>query len=411
MPRWPILPTTSTRPALFDLLRRWAWPALLFLTLLAAVWLVALGFVFRGSPGWGYDFEAYLLAAQRLSRGDPLYLSWTLEGTFRPGPYGLYVYAPPLAVAALPLTAVSVPVATAIWFAIRALLLVGGIALMPVRRRIRMLIFVIALASEPVLTDLNLGNVSLILMFLSVVGWRYLDRAPGAIALALAMAVRPTFGLFLVWWALRRRWRPLLWALAVGALLIVVSLPVVGIGAYFDYIRLVGNLSDVTGVANNMDLGATVARLGLGSVPATLALLAGYAVAIVAVIASLRRDREVSFMVTLGATMLLSPLLWGHYLVNALLPAAFLLERGRSWGPRRWGLALGILVLAWAPAPGVPLLALAATLAPFLARARQEPTYAAASRDAPTDTPVDAPPAGDPLALGPAASNRTIAPA
>ena len=34
---------------------------------------------------------------------------------------------------------------------------------------------------------------------------------------------------------------------------------------------------------------------------------------------SLRRDRELSFMVTLGATLLLSPLLWDHYLA---LPAA-----------------------------------------------------------------------------------------
>jgi hypothetical protein len=125
-------------------------------------------------------------------------------------------------------------------------------------------------------------------------------------------------------------------------------------------------------------------------------LLAGYAIAIGAVIASLRRDREVSFMVTLGATLLLSPLLWDHYLVNALLPAAFLLERGR-----RWGLALGIVVLTWVPASGVPLLALAATLAPFLAPPK-ESAYAARSASSPPD---DAP------ATDPAVSNRTTAPA
>jgi hypothetical protein len=397
MPSWPVPQTDSMPPARFDPIRRWARPALAALVIVAAIWLVGVAFVFRGSAGWGYDFEAYLLAAQRLSRGDPLYLAWMLDGPFRPGPYGLYLYAPPLAVANLPFTALSVPAATAIWFAIRALLLVSSIALMPVARWIRGVIFVVALASEPVLTDLNLGNISLIVMFLSVLGWRYLDRAPGAVSLALAMSARPTYGLFLVWWALRRRWRPLLWALGAGAVLIAVTLPSVGISAYVDYIRLVRNLSDVTGVPNNMDLGSSLMRIGLGGSAASVALLGGYAIAIAAMIASLRRDREVSFMVTLGATLLLSPLLWDHYLVTALLPAAFLLERGR-----RWGLALALLVLMWFPALGAPLLALAATLAPFLARPRAESTYAAASREAP--------PRSDPLAADPAAWNRTTAP-
>ncbi|MEA2623026.1 MAG: alpha,2-mannosyltransferase [Chloroflexota bacterium] len=387
----------SRLPARLGRLRRWVGPGLIVLGAFAAAWLVLMPLVFGPTPGWGYDFEAYLLAAQRLGRGDPLYLSWTLDGPFRPGPFGLYLYAPPLAVAILPMTALSVPAATLLWFAARAALLLAACALMPVRPRVRLLILVLAVLSEPVLTDLNLGNVSLVVMFLSVVGWRFLDRPAGSVALAVAMTVRPTFGLFLVWWLLRRRWRALAWALAAGALAIALTLPFVRVDVYLDYVRLVRNLADVTGVPNNMDLGSTAARLGLGGALSTLALLGGYAIAIAAVIFSLRRDREVSFMVTLGATLLLSPLLWDHYLVNALLPAAFLIERGR-----RWGLALGVLVLLWVPAPGVPLLAVAATLAPLLARPRPVPTYAATPRDTPSE---DAP------ALDPAASNRTVAPA
>ena len=37
-------------------------------------------------------------------------------------------------------------------------------------------------------------------------------------------------------------------------------------------------------------------------------------------------------MVTIGATLLLAPLLWDHYLAALLLPAAFLAQRGRWWG-------------------------------------------------------------------------------
>ena len=371
----PSEPSTWSPVAGAQRFRRLAWPALLVATGLAAAWLVLLPVVFRTSPGWGYDLEAYLLAAQRLAHGASIYLPQTLDGPFQPGPFGLYLYAPPLAVGMLPFTALSASAATTIWFALRAALLVGAIYLMPVRRWIRLLVFVLAVVSEPVLTDLNLGNVSVIVMGLSIVAWRYLDRPPNAVAVAAVMAVRPTFGLFLIWWLLRRRWRQVLVCLAAGVALIVVSLPFVGPSAYADYLRLVRNLSDVTGVAHNLDLGSTVARLGLAGTPATVALVAGYAAAVAAVLLSLRRDREVSFMVTLGATLLVSPILQDHFLVSALIPAAFLLERGR-----RWGVLLAVGALLWVPAPAVPLIALAAMLAPFLAPPRGEPAYAAASK-------------------------------
>ena len=61
-----------------------------------------------------------------------------------------------------------------------------------------------------------------------------------------------------------------------------------------------------------------------------------------ALILSLRRDREISYAVTLMATLLLSPLLWDHYLTNLIVPAALLAARGRR---------LGVLLplLGWLP--------------------------------------------------------------
>ena len=162
----------------------------------------------------------------------------------------------------------------------------------------------------------------------------------------------------------------MIWAVAAGLVIILISLPAVGIGSYRDYLRVLTNVSEVTGVPNNLDLGSTFLRFGLGPTVATVALLSGYAVAIVAVIWALRRDAEVGFMVTLGASLLLAPLLWDHYLVNLLLPAAFLAQRGRPW-------ALALPLLAWLPAPALPFLALAATLLPFLARDKPAVAYAA----------------------------------
>ena len=80
--------------------------------------------------------------------------------------------------------------------------------------------------------------------------------------------------------------------------------------------------------------------------------------AIGAMLFSLRYDRETSFMVTIGATLLLAPLLWDHYLSMLLLPAAFLAQRGRWWG-------LGLPLLAWLPPEVLPLLAVAGTILPF----------------------------------------------
>ena len=79
----------------------------------------------------------------------------------------------------------------------------------------------------------------------------------------------------------------------------------------------------------------------------------------------LRFDRETSFMVTIGATLLLAPLLWDHYLAALILPAAFLAQRGRLWG-------LGLPLLAWLPPEVLPLLAVAGTFVPFVARRPRE---------------------------------------
>jgi hypothetical protein len=350
-------------------LARWRPPqravdvALAIIGIAAGAWILLSAFSFAKTPGWGYDFEAYLLAAYRLANGDSPYLAWTLAAPFRPGPYGLYLYAPPLAVALLPFTALSVPGATAVWFVARGVLLIASCLLMPLRWQTRAGVLGIAAISEAVLVDMNLGNVSLLVLFASVVAWRFLDRPLGAASIAFAMTVRPTFAIYLVWWVLRRRWRPIVVCVATGLAIIVLTLPLVGISGYRDFLVLLRNLSDVTGVPNNQDLGSSVARLGLPSIASTGALFLGYVISVVAIVASLRRGAEVSFLVTLGATLLLSPLLWDHYLVLVLPVIGFLLERRTVAGA-----ILALLTLFWMPAWLAPFVALGATLGPFLAR-------------------------------------------
>lgn len=314
------------------------------------------------AKGFGYDFEAYFLAAIRLARGE-LYVSWMLEGSYSPGMYGYYMYGPPLAVGVLPLTALSLQSATVLWFVLKVALLGIACAVMPVRPTIRLLTFAVGAFSQPMLADLALGNVSILVVVALAFVWRGLDRPMGSIAAAVAISVRPTLGVLLIWWAVRRRWRALLFAVLAGIALVMLTLPVVGFQAYLDWLTVLRNVSQVTGVTNNLDLASTVLRLNVDPIVATAALYAGYAIAIGAMIRSLRHDRDLSFMVTISATLLLAPLLWDHYLASLLLPGAFLAHRGRTWG-------LMLPLLGWLPPPLLPLVAIAGTLAPFLAERR-----------------------------------------
>lgn len=321
----------------------------------------------RTSAAWGYDYAAYHAAAQRLVETGSPYQPETLGGPFRPGPFGLYLYTPLPAALLVPLTSLSLDSATLVWLAARIALLGLMCALMPVSPRLRLIVFGVACLSWPVLRDLVLGNVSLLVTFLAVVAWRLLDRPQGAAAIAASWAVRPTMVLFLGWWLIRGRWRPAAWAVGAAAAAIVLSLPFVGLGAWLDFATVLRNLADFDGVVRNLALGELVDQLGAPAWLVLGATLASYGLAFVALLASLRRDRELSYVVTLGATLILSPLLWDHYLTHLLVPAAFLAARGRWWG-------LALPFSPWLlPESVMSLLAFAAMLLPFLAPDRGEP--------------------------------------
>jgi hypothetical protein len=221
------------------------------------------------------------------------------------------------------------------------------------------------------------------------------------------MSVRPTLGVLLIWWALRRRWWALSWAIIGGLALILVTLPMVAPRAYEEYLQVLRNLAPAPVVNQNRDLATTLLRYGIVPEVASLGLIVGYAIAIGASLASLRFDRELSFMVTVGGTMLLAPLLWDHYLAILLLPAAFLAQRGRPWG-------LALPLLAWLPPQLTPLIAIVGTLAPFLAAsparhvAQAPPDDGSGDREGPPEVVEGQLPLPMPSGLEPALAGHTV---
>jgi hypothetical protein len=308
---------------------------------------------------WAYDYEAYVNAATRLTETGTLYPEETLSGPYRPGPYGLYMYSPILGVSLVPVTDLTVADSSIAWYVAHVLALVAACALMPVRPIIRVFAFVIAAFSFAVVRDMALGNVSVLLLLPLSMAWRWLDRPFGSIAQAVAISLRPMLGIVLIWQMLRRRWRAVGWTIGAGLVLVLVTLPFVGVGGYVDYLTVLRNLSGVTGVEHNYDLSSTALMLGVSERIATLILLSGYAIAVGAVLVSLRHDRELGFIVTVTASLLLSPLLWDHYLAMLVLPAAFLAQRGLAWG-------LLLPLASWLPSETYPLIVVIATVLPFL---------------------------------------------
>jgi hypothetical protein len=320
------------------------------------------------------DFTAYYDAALRLNSTGTPYQSTVLEGQWRSGIQGLYVYTPVLALLMVPLTWLGATTAAAIWFVFRIGLLAATCALMPVPRRFRIASFAVAIVSSPFIDDLTYGNVSVIVAFFAVSCWRWLDKPLGALAIAGAVFVRPWMGIIGIWWLVRRQWRAVLW-LAGGILVIaVLTLPFVGPTPWLDWVTVLRNLGDEMGVHSNLDLGSSALRIGLPASAARLLLYAGYAFALLAIAASLRRDRQISYAVTVAATLLLSPLFWGHYMTVLIVPAALVAARGRP-------LAILVPLLAWLPRDVTPFVVAAVMWMPFLVPDEGPPAYAPQTAD------------------------------
>ena len=104
------------------------------LACLGLLWL-ALGFVsFPGGEGWGYDYQSYVNAAERLDETGTLYPAWALEGPYRTGSVFNYYYAPPLGIVIGPFDDAGGDLAVQAWFLLHVLALAAASALIFISR-------------------------------------------------------------------------------------------------------------------------------------------------------------------------------------------------------------------------------------------------------------------------------------
>jgi len=325
------------------------------------LWQALIQPIFLG--GYLGDFqESYMRAATRIATGqDPYDLCATIGCLEPTGPQ--YVMPPVLAWLLQPLVGVDAHLITVgavvvlnaslglfVWLTLKALKVDDW--------QLAALLVLIALAFEPVVGNVDEGQVNLVLLALSgvwLLAWVD-DRWWGGAALGAAIAIKLIQGpvALLVFWA--RRWRMFAAAAAAGLVLWLVGAPQYLLEYLF---KVLPSVSAGTGLFENHSPGGTITRLFdpntfisvRGSPFAARVLTALIAVAVlVFTFRVLRRPavtpmgRSLEAAAIVAATPLIAAYSWGTHLVLLLLPMFVLVV----WAMRRrdWPV-LALVSCAW----------------------------------------------------------------
>ena len=196
--------------------------------LVALAVAIALAIALLTAKGIGFDLGSYVLAARRFLAGSSMYPD---PATYVPGPFDQYVYPPPVILVFVPLAVIPFDAARFIWFlllcGVAAALLVRLIRPLPLGARwwaaaAYVLFF-------PLLWDVQLGNVTLITLYLCVLAWDARERSSLSGALAAAgIGVKLLTANLVVFLVLASRWRILVALGLAGFAIVAVTWPLVG---------------------------------------------------------------------------------------------------------------------------------------------------------------------------------------
>jgi alpha-1,2-mannosyltransferase len=308
--------------------------------------LVAAGVIMAIALGVGTmkDLEVYLLAGRRFAGGATIYGTHFGQGLDTPLPYTY----PPMWAAVMALVAWlpwrSVDVA---WTLLDLALLCWVVRVSYARfidrlgeRRWIAWACLVAICgfTAPVLSVFDLGQLGLVLMALVLADTLRTSRLPRGVLVGIATATKLLPGVFVLYWAVTKRWRAVLVASATAAgLWTVTALVRPGISSTYWFHEAVhtdraGDAADVF----NQSLNGTLQRIGWTST-------AVWAVAAAAVlVVGLRRAREahlvgdeLAAVALVGlAGVLASPISWVHHAVWIVPVSGVVLGDGRA--SRRW---------------------------------------------------------------------------
>lgn len=312
------------------------------LAVLAAAIFNAVFEVFDPSHKLAYDFATYVFAARRALSGDRLYLFGdpTAIGL---GPFGQFLYPPPIAYAVAPLA--HLPAALLVAIVMASL---GAIALAvawSVSRHfaepLRPWAFAFAIYFQPLIWDVRLGNVNVLTLALCLLAWHLRERVlVGGGLLAAAVGVKLLPLALLAFGVAAGRGRLVLAALGWYALVVLATWPWLG-QLWLEYAAVILALSGSPPAPGTNIVPEIFApqplRIGLTLTALSLAIASG--------IAARDRAREArAFQLALAASPMLSPTVWYPYLTLALPLLMGLAARSDPASPWR---SAAIPLVAW----------------------------------------------------------------
>jgi hypothetical protein len=241
------------------------------------------------------DFNVYYRAGARVLNGEAIY---------RLDESSHFLYAPIFAILFAPFAMLPLRAAQFAWYLVSAASLIafifGSARMLLGRDRLNASMLVIPVALSAVFIDNNIEHGQINLPTLALIVWSIVfaeeDRAiVGGAALAVAILIKPFAGLAALFLLLERKWRPLLYSIGVGIILLVAPVMVFGrsgtVANTSAYLRVVSSMTDrYTTMLTNQSATSAVARLMSLGAPADLSsshlpLYIGTAVELVLVVA------------------------------------------------------------------------------------------------------------------------------
>jgi LPXTG-motif cell wall-anchored protein len=296
------------------------------LFILAPVVTAALLVISRHS--FAVDFQdQYWVVGQRLLHGSSPY-TWT--HTQIASGAGAFPYPALTAVLFVPFGLLSKGLAAWIWVAIQVGSVLATLRVLSVRDR---RLYPLVLLWWPVIIGWTSGNITLLLVLLLAVVWRYRDRpAIAGLVVAVMISLKPYMWPVGLWLIATRRYRATTWGLATGLGLNLIAWSIVGFDQLGRYVHLDSAVADVL-YRRGYGVISLIVRLGGSRGAGTAAMVVlGIALAALCLWLGRRRREAPALVVAAILTMEASPLSWMHYLAPLIVPLAVLRPRvSREW--------------------------------------------------------------------------------
>jgi alpha-1,2-mannosyltransferase len=267
----------------------------------------------QGWGGFGVDFRGTLWGPGRqILAGVNPYPSRVGAGVGWPA-----TYTPPVMLVALPFAKLSFTLAAWLWVAVLSVASAAALFVLRVRD---WRCYLASAASAPVFAGITVGNVTPLIVLSAACAWRWREEpGRGAAALGFGLIVKPILWPLVVWALLTRRLRLAFASVALALVVDVVGWAAIGFDGLRNYPSLMSSLAH-SAASHGMLLVSTFvnsgASLGVALVPSIVlaALLIGGA--------AHSRDDRLIFAAALVAAMLLTPVMWIHYLSLLFVPIA-----------------------------------------------------------------------------------------